>query len=308
MLDAWVRSKVVPAGPLDFTRHRPWASVARVPLASGGSAWLKACRPVQAFEPRLTGQLHQRWPNLLVDVLAWDEERAWLLTADAGRPLGDLGNPPELWERLLPRYAELQKGERAHVADHLAHGVTDLRAAALPTAYAAMLAHDLPISDLEVAKLRRFERQFEVLCSEVAAESPGDTVQHDDLHLRSVFARGDELRILDWGDAWIGHGFASLVVTFRSLEETNGLPPGDPWFVRLRDAYLEPWGSGLSSAFERAVRVGEIAHVFGLLRHRDAMAGAVPPAFDEHLTETLRRAIAPALERVNRSERTTLSP
>lgn len=275
-----------------FTRHRPWASVARVPLASGAVAWLKACRPVQRFEPRLTAELHARWPDRLVEVLAWDEERAWLLTADAGLPLGDLGNPPELWERLLPRYAELQRDERSHTPRHLDSGVPDLRTHLLPGAYAAMLGRDLPVAAADMAKLRHFEPRFEELCSEVAAESPGETVQHDDLHLRSVFALADHLRILDWGDAWIGHPFASLVVTFRWLHDVNGLPPDDPWFARLRDAYLEPWGSGLVPAFERARRVGEIAHVFGLLRHRDAMAGAVPAQFDEHVAETLRRAIA----------------
>ena len=35
----------------------------------------------------------------------------------------------------------------------------------------------------------------------------------------------------------------------RFLEQVNGLPPSDPWFTRLRDAYLEPWGSGLTDTF-----------------------------------------------------------
>ena len=40
--------------------------------------------------------------------------------------------------------------------------------------------------------------------------------------------RNERPRVLDWGDASISHPFASLVVTFRFLEEVTGLPPGDP--------------------------------------------------------------------------------
>ena len=33
--------------------------------------------------------------------------------ADAGRPLVEIGNPPERWLDLLPRYAELQRDDEA---------------------------------------------------------------------------------------------------------------------------------------------------------------------------------------------------
>ena len=81
---------------------RPWATVMRVPLA-GSVAWFKACGPSQAFEPRLTAELFARWPDLIVEVLACDEDRAWPLLADAGRPVGAFGNPPDVWLALLPR-------------------------------------------------------------------------------------------------------------------------------------------------------------------------------------------------------------
>ena len=54
--------------------------------------------------------------------------------------------------------------------------------------------------------------------------------------MANVYAQGERLRLLDWGDASISHPFASLVVTFRFLEERNRLPRADPWFARLRDA------------------------------------------------------------------------
>jgi aminoglycoside phosphotransferase (APT) family kinase protein len=93
--------------------------------------------------------------------------------------------------------------------------------------------------------------------------------RHDDLHMANLYARCGTLRVLDWGDASISHPFASLVVTFRFLEETNKPPPDDPCFVKLRDAYLEPWGNGLEDVFEFALRVGMFAHAIAWARQRD---------------------------------------
>ena len=288
--EAWIRTVVTTTGPIDLVRVRPWASVVQVPTADG-LAWFKACQPAQAFEPRMTAVLSRRWPDRVVRVLGHDESRAWLLTADAGRSIGSLGNPPELWERILPRYAELQRGERAFAGDHLDHAVLDLRVAVLPERYAMMLSRDLPLEPDEIAALRAFEGRFAELCALVSAESPGDTVQHDDLHVNGVFVRGDELRVMDWGDASVGHPFASLVVTFRFLELVNGLAPEDPWFGRLRDAYLEPWGSDLVGAFDRAMRVARFAHAIAWIRHRDPLDQPAKAAFDEDYQVVLRRAL-----------------
>ena len=240
----------------------------------------------------MTAALFGRWPDRVVRVLGHDPDRAWLLTADAGVSIGELGNAPELWLRILPRYAELQRGERDFALDHLQHDVLDLRVSALPARYEMLLSRDLPLEPAETATMRAFAPRFAELCAEVAAEHPGDTVQHDDLHLRAVFSLGDELRILDWGDASIGHPFASLVVTFRFLEQHNGLAPGDPWFTRLRDAYLEPWGSSLTGAFDRAMRIGQFAHVIAWLRHRDPLTPEQRVDFDREYAVVLRRALA----------------
>lgn len=94
---------------IETAHERPWATVLRVPLA-GGVAWFKVCAPVQAFEPRLSAELFSGWPDRVAHVLGHDEERAWLLLADAGTPIGTFGNPPEAWFAALPQYAELQRG------------------------------------------------------------------------------------------------------------------------------------------------------------------------------------------------------
>ena len=90
--EVWIRAHVEPIGDIETVHQRSWATVARVPSIDG-PAWFKACAPVQAFEPRLTAQLFARWPDRVAQVLAFDEERAWLLMAHAGTPIAQLGNP-----------------------------------------------------------------------------------------------------------------------------------------------------------------------------------------------------------------------
>jgi hypothetical protein len=291
----WIRSHVEPVGAIETEHERPWATVLRVPLA-GGVAWFKACAPVQAFEPRLTNELFARWPDRVAEVVGHDEERAWLLLADAGTPVGVFGNPPEAWLVALPLYAELQHGEAAHTNDHLAHGLPDLRVATLPARYRDLLQDDLPLERDEIRRLREFAPRFSELCAELASHGLPETVQHDDLHMANLYAQGKRLRLLDWGDASISHPFASLVVTFRFLEERTKLPPGDPWFARLRDAYLEPWGRGLAVSFALAIRVGTFAHACAWARQRDHLPEEARTEFDRWFSIVLRRAVAQTLE------------
>jgi hypothetical protein len=107
-----------------------------------------------------------------------------------------------------------------------------------------------------------------------------------------VYSQGKQLRLLDWGDSSVAHPFFSLVVTFRFLEEINKLLPSDPWFARLRDAYLEPWGSGREDTFAVAMRVGKFAHAFAWARQRDALPPEEHPQFDEWYRVVIRRAVA----------------
>jgi len=82
------------------------------------------------------------------------------------------------------------------------------------------------------------------------------------------------------------------VVTFRFLEDFNHLAPDHPWFRRLRDAYLEPWGNGLEETFEIALRVGWFANAMARTRQRDALPPEARPAFDRTSAIILRRAVA----------------
>ena len=267
----------------------------RVPVA-GGATWFKACAQVQAFEPRLTGELYARWPDRVTEVLAVDEARRWLLLGDAGTAVRELGNPPEAWLEALPLYAELQKGETAYAVDHVGNRVPDLRMAALPAGYERLLRAELPLAKDAVDRLRDYAPRFTELCAVLAELGIQESVQHDDLHMANLYSDGGKLRIVDWGDSSIAHPFFSLLETFRFLEEFNGLGPDDSWFRRLRDAYLEPWGSGLEEAFEIAIRVGSFAHAIAWTRQREALPAEARRAFDTGFAIILWRAVAQTVE------------
>ncbi len=286
----WIRAHVDPVGAIETAHERPWSTVLRVPLADGVT-WFKACAPVQAFEPRLTAELFARWPDRLPEVLGHDEERAWLLLADAGTPIRVFGNPPETWLAVMPLCSELQRGEVAHANQQIAHGVPDLRVPTLPARYERFLQGELPLKQDEIQRLHKFAPRFAELCTELAAHGVPDTIQHDDLHHANVYSDGKQLRLLDWGDSSVAHPFFSLVVTFRFLEEINKLLPSDPWFARLRDAYLEAWGNGHEETFALAMRVGKFAHAFAWARQRDALPPEEHPRFDEWYQVVIRRAL-----------------
>jgi hypothetical protein len=269
---------------IELLHEEAWATVLRVALADG-VAWFKACAPKYAFEARLTAELSSRWPGRVADVLAFDSARAWLLLADAGTPIRIQGNPPEAWLEVLPEYAQLQCGEIAYADDHVAHGVPDLRLDRLPALY-----EELGLD----ARLEPFAGRFAELTAELADAGIPPTVQHDDLHYNNVYTDGKRLRVLDWGDASISHPFFSLVETFRFLEET--LPLGDPWYARLRDAYLEPWGRGLEGVFDLALRVGTFAHLVACVRPRELMAGDARVQFDAWLAMLVERALPLTLD------------
>jgi hypothetical protein len=292
--EEWVRAHVDPTGPLEEASVEPWGTVLRVPLADD-VVWFKACAPVQAFEVRLSAELFARWPDRVGEVLAHDEERAWLLLADAGSAIGD-ANPPEMWLAALPPYADLQRGEAHHGDDHLAHGVPDLRLEVLPDRYEDFLRHDMPLERDEIRQLRGFAPRLAELCHELAARGIPESIQHDDLHMANLYAQGDRLRVLDWGDSSIAHPFFSLFETFRFLEGVNGLLPDDPWFPRLRDAYLEPWGTGLVDTFDLALRVGAFAHAIAWMRQRDHLPESKVADFDRWFPLVLRRAVARTVE------------
>lgn len=161
-----------------------------------------------------------------------------------------------------------------------------------PELYEELAVSELPLEPKEVERLRRFAPTFAERCEELAGHGLPAAIQHDDLHHKNAFVDGEQLRIIDWGDASVSHPFVSLVVTFRFLEERNGLSPTDPWFAKLRDAYLEPWGTGLAGAFELAQQLGRFVHAFGWISLRRLLPPDEQASYDVPFRTVLCRALS----------------
>jgi hypothetical protein len=285
------REHVDVAGELEVEKDRPWATTWRVPTRDG-VVWFKACGDVQRFEPQLTADLGSRWPGVVAPLIAY-EPRQWILLEDAGTAFGVDGNDPEAWQAVLPKYAELQRGETVHAAEHLASGVPDMRFEILPERYDDFTRLDeLPLDPPERERLRGLGPRFDALCNELVHSGVPYSIQHDDLHFGNVFDDGTTLRVLDWGDSSVAHPFFSLVVTFQFLEEVSRLPPGDPWFGRLRDAYLEPWGPGYGQALDVALRVGSMTYAIAWARQWEHLPADERAEFTEYWGYNIRRAMA----------------
>jgi hypothetical protein len=268
---AWIRSHVDVTGAFEEPRAARWSVVLRVPTVDG-AVWFKVS-PDDRFEAPLTERLAQVDPDLLPELIAIDAERGWLLMRDGGTRLRDTGESIEDWESILPRYAELQLAVAPEAAGFLSLGVPDERLEGLPERLDQLLDDeeflllDRPdgMSSEERERLRTQRPSIVTSCQELAETGIPDSVQHDDLHGGAVLVDGDRRhRVIDWGDACVSHPFHTLTVLLRATAYQRGYEPGGPEILRMRDAYLEPFGRFGSRAellgwADVAYRTGTIA-------------------------------------------------
>lgn len=258
---AWIRGHGEPTAEIEQIHVRPWSTVLRVPTADG-DLYFKAVAPVHAFEPALTALLAELQPGRVPDVLATDVERGWMLMRDGGTRIRELvQSAADLhhWEASLSEYARLQIETASHAEAMLAIGVPDERLSLLPRHLEELLAlHPPGLTADEERRLAEALPRIEAMCRELAGLGIGETIQHDDLHDGQVFVRDGRYLVFDWGDSCVSHPFHTLTVTLRAIAWKLGLPPGGPELMRLRDAYLEPFGP-FQDSVDLAYRTGTIA-------------------------------------------------
>jgi hypothetical protein len=179
-------------------------------------------------------------------------ERRLMLLPDGGatlREAGGAGSVPA-WEVMLRDYAQLQLDLLPHAADMVGLGVPDLHPERVPDLVGELLADDDALlvgrpGGMTAAVRGRLEAQVGRLteqCGQLADSGIPATLQHDDLHDANVFVGDGRHRFFDWGDASVAHPFLSLLVPLRVVARELDVARGDQALLRLRDAYLEPWG------------------------------------------------------------------
>jgi hypothetical protein len=261
----WARTQL--AGPMvaDLVKDRPWARVWRLTTPSGVS-FLKACGIGTHYEAPLMATLHAAAPELTAPVRASRADAGWLLLADAGSTLdeqlaGAFDSAP--WERMLVRFATLQRKAAPLVDDLIAAGVPDERPNRLPDVLQQLLSDSRNLTDLTDAARRTLLDGTQRWADAEAVLSPlgvSASVQHGDLHAGNVGIGADgRARFFDLGDASIAHPFTTLLVP---LQVAGARGADERQLNRLRDCYLETFTDlaplpalrrGLQVALESAV-------------------------------------------------------
>ena len=267
----WTRSQLEPlglelVGEIEQPHVMPWATVLRAPTSSG-PVWFKANVPALAHEAAVVQILVGQRPDLLPELLATDLERGWMLQSDAGTKLRELLDEHrdfDVWEQILPLYAELQIAAAPECERLLGAGAPDRRLRVLPGQFEELVGDRATLASLtddELERLRTLVPRIGAECRELESYAVPETIQHDDLHDGQVFVRDGRYVFLDWGDACVSHPFFTLVVTLAVLAYKLELEHDSPHLDRFRDAYLEPWTrfrprSDLEQAYPIAYRLG----------------------------------------------------
>ena len=257
-------------------RAYPWSTVLTFPT-DVGTVWFKANAAGMHHEAALYEVLRRRSPRHVLEPVALDPERGWLLLPDGGRTMRDVeGAATDLsaWERMLREHAEMQRELAPYADEVLGAGLPDARPERLPEVRAALLAdrelcrvgREGGLTEEDHARLVASAPAYAAACAELASTGVPASLQHDDLHDNNVFLPADRrahLLVFDWGDAVVGHPFGVLLVSLRVVASLAGLDPGARELLRLRDAYLEPWTgeqdhAGLVEAVRLACRVGGV--------------------------------------------------
>jgi hypothetical protein len=268
------------AGPDRRVRATPWSQVVRVPTTNG-DLWFKACRPAVAHEPAVYRIVPGRAPGLMLEPVAANERRGWLLLPDASPTLREQGPELARWEAALADYAELQIAAAPVAGELLAAGVPDHRPAVVPALYRQLMHHPGPVAGIAAAELACLPELVPAVDATWALLASGpvpDTIQHDDLGDGNLAAIGGRYVCFDWGDSCVSHPFCSLVVARRVAAHGLGLSEHDPRLLRLHAAYLEPWAAAAGRAecerlLEAALWIGRFSRA---LTWRRIVSGMPP--------------------------------
>ena len=276
-------------GELEQPHLMQWATALRVPT-SDGVAWFKACLPELAFEREVLTLLSARRPDLVPRVVAADPERSWLLLDDAGVRLRDLESSPgvERWAKALARYAELQRAAAPDADAFADAGTIDRRGPLLFDQFDALLDYDYGLEPDELVRLRALRPKLEADAERLAELALPDSIQHDDLHDHNIFVRGDEYRIIDWGDSCVAHPFQSLAVALEVVEHRLGADAVE----LVRAAYVDAWSvSATSEQLEAAFRLGYVSGTLKWHEVRNLVPDKTRDGFDDGLPLRLRKVL-----------------
>jgi Phosphotransferase enzyme family len=246
-----------------------------------------------------------RWrPAAIVELVATDAPRGWVLTRDAGRMLHDvMFDDPETGRAqlraILMAYARLQVDCQRRDAPPFAHMLEDRSPAAMARSFAAIVGDDALLRDGgatsdDLAQRGRWLRFVNELCRDLAALDLPLTLEHGDLHTSNIMIAADGgARIADWGDACWATPLHGLVMCLDDVAGRHKIAHDDPWFAQLAEEYFDIWRRGATCGeLHRALEiVRALAPVSGVLqwsRGTDHMPADARTIMAGHIVKHLR--------------------
>lgn len=254
---AWIADALdLPEAALEVevVRRRAWGDIWRV--EAGARFWFKAPHPRLAREVPLRERLQVRAPGAVVPLVAAHRDRGWQLTEDAGPTLAvrardDAGMPrpdvgPGLYGNLARALGAVQQKVSAEDLAGLGLAEFDPMRAVETFERKAAPFRALPADHPAHCNAEAHRGATTTLAGLVRRwEEAGGTglplgLDHNDAHGGNAFVRDGRVVLSDWGDAVLGHPFASLRALLVPLRNTFGAEA----VPSVRRAYLEAVGAG----------------------------------------------------------------
>jgi hypothetical protein len=286
-----------------LVKRRAWSTVWKLE-GRCGRFYLKEAAPGFDVEAPLLAALCRWRPASIVELVAADTGRGWLLTRDAGQMLHDMMfDDPESGRAhlaaILMAYAHVQVDCQRRDAPPFVRMLEDRSPAAMSRSFATILADDellraggATLDDL--TQRSRWVRTVAQLCRDLAALDLPLTLEHGDLHISNIMISDDGTpRIADWGDACWATPLHAFVMCLDDVAGRHKIALDDPWFARLTEDYFDVWRqSGCDADFQQALSiVRALAPVSGALqwsRGIDRMPADARAIMASHIVKHLR--------------------
>jgi hypothetical protein len=273
-----------------LVKRRAWSTVWMLEGPSGRSYLKEAASGFDIEAPLLAALCGWR-PASVVELVAADATRGWVLTRDAGRMLHDvMFDEPESGRvhvrSILMAYARLQVDCLRPDAPPLAKMLEDRRPAAMARSFATLIADDelLRAGGATADDLTRrtgWLSRIDKVCRDLAAVDLPLTLEHGDLHISNILISADGTpRIADWGDACWATPLHGLIMCLDDIGGRHKIAHDDPWFAHLTDDYFTTLRrGGIVGDFHRALElVRALAPVSGVLQWSRGIDRMAPDA------------------------------
>ncbi|MEO0376305.1 MAG: phosphotransferase [Cyanobacteria bacterium P01_A01_bin.17] len=273
---------------IETVKQRPWSQVYRI-RAERGIVYFKICGMGRQHEAKLLQWLQPKYAGIIPEVVALDAEKGWIVMTDGGSPLRELPQSKDYGDlssaglssqerlhqhtaTLLSNYAELQQHSLAqtdtllkmHLPDQRLHLLSALVQNLLLTGisenwFTQTLANQV-IDTLPI---------IEQICQDLSDTAYSAALEHGDLHTGNILVKAGQLRICDWGDAWLTHPFCSLFPLLQDSFSPAGVLTFEPNTKKLINAYLNAWTpfapiETLRTQFIKALYIGIVLRALNI--------------------------------------------